>query len=66
MESSQSGESNAAFAACRKALEAIAPCVVGWPKGEEPQWVKPLMAVVPDLQAVLGIPQHSDGQEETP
>lgn len=41
--------------ACRKALSAIAPCVVGWEAGTMPVWAKKLNDVVPDLQRVLGI-----------
>lgn len=48
-------------AACRAALEAIAPCVVGWPEGQMPAWAEKLNAVVPQLQAVLGITPQQNG-----
>lgn len=48
-------ETEAALAACRKALDAIAPCVVGWPEGQMPVWAQKLNEAVPDLQAVIGI-----------
>lgn len=40
---------------CLKALQAIAPCVVGWPPGEMPVWALKLDACVADLQRVLRI-----------
>ena len=40
----------------RQVLDAVAPCVVGW-TGAEPQWVKPLAALVNPLQRALGIPE---------
>lgn len=44
-------------ATCQKALEAIAPCVVGWEPGTMPSWAQTLNEAVPDLQAALGIAQ---------
>lgn len=50
-----------AEAVCREALEAIAPCVVGWEEGVMPVWAEKLSAVVPHLQDVLGIAHSQEG-----
>jgi hypothetical protein len=55
-------ERDRAVAACRKALEAIAPCVVGWAPGSAPVWAEKLLEVVPDLQEVLSIQRDTTGQ----
>lgn len=52
-----------AESACREALEAIAPCVVGWPEGQMPSWAQGLYSVVPHLQRVLGIGPTAIGPE---
>lgn len=48
-------ERERAVAACKRALEAIAPVVVGWDPKKMPLWAAKLLEVVPDLQDVLGI-----------
>jgi len=49
-------------AVSQKALDAIAPCVVGW--DEMPEWAEALAAVVPDLQDALGIPHSAALSDE--
>lgn len=50
---------------CRHALEAIAPCVVGWKPEQVPEWVKPLRAVVPELRKAIGLDSEvSWGEDE--
>lgn len=44
--------------ACRLALDAIAPCVVGWIPGTEPVWVAKLLTAVGPLRVAVGLPEE--------